>query len=81
RPGSSRVRRISTRTSRGSSPTRRTPPTGSPTAPTRRSSRSPRTSRPRRPSGLVEGSEDLDSNLTWVISNEEDAADGLADGT
>ena len=32
-------------------------------------------------SGLVEGSDDLDSNLTWVISNEDDAADGLADGT
>ncbi|MEN0023023.1 MAG: YhgE/Pip family protein [Microbacterium sp.] len=32
-------------------------------------------------SGLVEGSDDLDSNLTWVISNEEDAADGLTDGT
>lgn len=32
-------------------------------------------------SGLVEGSDDLDSNLTWVISNEEDAADGIADGT
>lgn len=32
-------------------------------------------------SGLVEGSDELDSNLTWVISNEEDAADGLADGT
>ncbi|MFK4762448.1 YhgE/Pip family protein [Microbacterium sp. ZW T5_45] len=32
-------------------------------------------------SGLVEGSDDLDSNLTWVISNEEDAEDGLADGT
>ncbi|PCE15226.1 hypothetical protein AUC47_14045, partial [Microbacterium sp. SZ1] len=32
-------------------------------------------------SGLVEGSDDLDSNLTWVISNEKDAADGLADGT
>ncbi|MFB4353144.1 YhgE/Pip family protein [Microbacterium sp. LS_15] len=32
-------------------------------------------------SGLVGGSDDLDSNLTWVISNEEDAADGLADGT
>ncbi|MEW1960914.1 YhgE/Pip family protein [Microbacterium sp. NPDC077644] len=31
--------------------------------------------------GLVEGSDDMDSNLTWVISNEEDAADGLADGT
>ncbi len=31
--------------------------------------------------GLVEGSDDLDSNLTWVISNEEDAAAGLADGT
>lgn len=31
--------------------------------------------------GLVEGSDDLDSNLTWVISNEEDAADGLADGS
>jgi putative membrane protein len=32
-------------------------------------------------SGLVEGSDDLDSNLTWVISNEKDAADGLADGS
>ncbi|MCT1476650.1 YhgE/Pip domain-containing protein [Microbacterium sp. p3-SID336] len=32
-------------------------------------------------SGLVEGSDELDSNLTWVISNEDDAADGLADGT
>ncbi|WP_047520731.1 YhgE/Pip domain-containing protein [Microbacterium sp. ZOR0019] len=32
-------------------------------------------------SGLVEGSDDLDSNLTWVISNEDDASDGLADGT
>ena len=32
-------------------------------------------------SGLVEGSDELDSNLSWVISNEEDAADGLADGT
>ncbi|CAH0190975.1 hypothetical protein SRABI76_01771 [Microbacterium oxydans] len=32
-------------------------------------------------SGLVEGSDDLDSNLTWVISNKEDAADGLADGS
>lgn len=32
-------------------------------------------------SGLVEGSDDFDSNLTWVISNEEDAADGLADGS
>ncbi|WP_298037431.1 YhgE/Pip domain-containing protein [uncultured Microbacterium sp.] len=31
-------------------------------------------------SGLVEGSDDLDSNLTWVISNEDDAADGLATG-
>ncbi|MDF2560806.1 MAG: hypothetical protein K0R99_2252 [Microbacterium sp.] len=31
--------------------------------------------------GLVEGSDDLDSNLTWVISNEADAADGLADGS
>ena len=31
--------------------------------------------------GLVEGSDDLDSNLTWVISNKDDAADGLADGT
>lgn len=30
--------------------------------------------------GLVEGSDELDSNLTWVISNEDDAADGLADG-
>lgn len=32
-------------------------------------------------SGLVEGSDDLDSNLTWVISNEDDAREGLADGT
>ena len=32
-------------------------------------------------SGLVEGSDDLDSNLTWVISNEDDAAAGLADGS
>ncbi|WP_223587031.1 YhgE/Pip domain-containing protein [Microbacterium sp. OVT16B] len=31
--------------------------------------------------GLVEGSDDLDSNLTWVISNKDDAAEGLADGT
>lgn len=31
--------------------------------------------------GLVEGSDDMDSNLTWVISNEDDAADGLADGS
>ncbi|WP_407361087.1 YhgE/Pip family protein [Microbacterium sp. LBN7] len=32
-------------------------------------------------SGLVEGSDELDSNLTWVISNEDDAKEGLADGT
>jgi putative membrane protein len=32
-------------------------------------------------SGLVKGSDDVDSNLTWVISNEEDAAKGLGDGT
>lgn len=32
-------------------------------------------------SGLVEGSDELDSNLSWVISNEEDAAEGLADGS
>ncbi|WP_404434389.1 YhgE/Pip family protein [Microbacterium lacus] len=32
-------------------------------------------------SGLVEGSDDLASNLTWTISNSEDAASGLADGT
>lgn len=32
-------------------------------------------------SGLVKGSENLDSNLTWVISNKRDAADGLADGS
>ena len=31
--------------------------------------------------GLVEGSDDLDSNLSWTISNDEDAAAGLADGT
>ena len=31
--------------------------------------------------GLVSGSDDVDSNLTWTISNTEDAAAGLADGT
>jgi len=31
--------------------------------------------------GLVEGSDDLESNLTWTISNTEDARDGLTDGT
>ena len=31
--------------------------------------------------GLVEGSDELASNLNWTISNEEDAAEGLADGT
>jgi putative membrane protein len=31
--------------------------------------------------GLVEGSDDQSSNLTWTISNAEDAAEGLADGT
>jgi len=31
--------------------------------------------------GLVDGSDDQDSNLDWVISNEKDAAAGLADGT
>ncbi|WP_200826245.1 YhgE/Pip family protein [Microbacterium timonense] len=31
--------------------------------------------------GLVEGSDDLDSNLTWTISNADDAEAGLADGT
>ncbi|MDR6867323.1 putative membrane protein [Microbacterium resistens] len=31
--------------------------------------------------GLVDGTGDEDSNLTWVISNEKDAAAGLADGT
>lgn len=31
--------------------------------------------------GLVEGSDELDSNLTWTISNEEDATEGLEDGT
>ncbi|QIG39732.1 ABC transporter permease [Microbacterium sp. 4R-513] len=31
--------------------------------------------------GLVEGSDDLDSNLNWTLSNADDAADGLADGT
>ena len=30
--------------------------------------------------GLVEGSDELDSNLTWVISNEDDASEGLAEG-
>jgi len=31
--------------------------------------------------GLVEGSDEADSNLTWTISNTEDAAAGIADGT
>ena len=31
--------------------------------------------------GLVEGSDEFDSNISWVISNEDDAAEGLADGT
>ena len=31
--------------------------------------------------GLVAGSDQVASNLDWVISNEQDAADGLADGT
>jgi putative membrane protein len=31
--------------------------------------------------GLVEGSDDVPSNLDWVISNADDAAEGLADGT
>lgn len=31
--------------------------------------------------GLAEGSDDLPSNLTWTISNTDDAAAGLADGT
>lgn len=31
--------------------------------------------------GLVEGSDELDSNLTWTISNPDDAAEGLADGS
>ncbi|KJL45161.1 YhgE/Pip domain-containing protein [Microbacterium trichothecenolyticum] len=31
--------------------------------------------------GLVEGSDELDSNLTWTLSNADDAAAGLADGT
>lgn len=31
--------------------------------------------------GLVEGSDDLDSNLTWTISNRDDAEAGLEDGT
>ncbi|MHC2999701.1 YhgE/Pip family protein [Microbacterium sp. HJ5] len=31
--------------------------------------------------GLVEGGEDQPSNLTWTISNADDAASGLADGT
>ncbi|MDD7961564.1 YhgE/Pip domain-containing protein [Microbacterium thalli] len=31
--------------------------------------------------GLVEGSDDVPSNLAWVISNDDDAAAGLADGT
>ncbi|UNK70207.1 YhgE/Pip domain-containing protein [Microbacterium sp. H1-D42] len=30
--------------------------------------------------GLVDGSDEMDSNLTWVISNEDDAAEGMADG-
>ncbi len=31
--------------------------------------------------GLVEGSDDVASNVDWVISNPDDAKDGLADGT
>ncbi|PZU40484.1 MAG: hypothetical protein DI573_03985 [Microbacterium sp.] len=31
--------------------------------------------------GLVEGSDDVASNLNWVLSNADDAAAGLADGT
>ncbi len=31
--------------------------------------------------GLVEGSDDVPSNLDWTISNADDAAEGLADGT
>lgn len=31
--------------------------------------------------GLVEGSDDQPSNLAWTISNADDAAEGLADGT
>lgn len=31
--------------------------------------------------GLVEGSDELDSNLDWTISNTDDAREGLADGT
>jgi len=31
--------------------------------------------------GLVEGSDDLESNLDWTISNTDDAREGLADGT
>lgn len=31
--------------------------------------------------GLVEGSDDLPSNLDWTISNADDAAEGLEDGT
>ena len=31
--------------------------------------------------GLVEGSDDIASNLDWTISNADDAAEGLADGT
>lgn len=31
--------------------------------------------------GLVEGSKDLESNLTWTISNSTDAKEGLEDGT
>ena len=30
--------------------------------------------------GLVEGSDDIESNLTWVVSNTEDAEAGLANG-
>ena len=31
--------------------------------------------------GLVEGSDDVESNLDWVLSNEDDASEGLRDGT
>lgn len=30
--------------------------------------------------GLVDGSDEFDSNITWVMSNDKDAAEGLGDG-
>src|SRR5690606_6849288 len=34
-----------------------------------------------RAAGLVEGSDDVDSNIDWVLSNKDDASDGIDNGT